>query len=147
MIDPRGPRFGAGITFLVLLVALILGPQHFGWVPLLIQTIAFALGGLGGLAYQPYSWLFRTFVRPRLGAPRELEDERPPRFAQNVGLVFALIAWVGILAHADWVFYLGVGFALAASFLNWAFDFCLGCDFYLLIRKIFGKPLVSRSES
>lgn len=98
MIDPRGPRFGAGITFLVLLFALILGPTH-GWILVAIQAVAFALGSIAGLKYQPYSWIYKGLVRPRLAPPTELEDERPPRFAQTVGLAFAVIAIILSLIH------------------------------------------------
>lgn len=145
MIDPRGPRFGAVITFVLLLVALVLGPR-WGWIPLLIQAAAFALGSLAGLRYQPYSWIYRKFVRPRLAAPKELEDERPPRFAQTVGLVFVIAALIGVATGWVWLFYVGAGFALAASFLNWAFDFCLGCEFYLLVRRLRGRPLESSTR-
>ena len=140
MIDPRGPRFGAGITFLVLLFALILGPTH-GWILVAIQAVVFALGSIAGLKYQPYSWIYKGLVRPRLAPPTELEDERPPRFAQTVGLAFAVIAIIGALPGLSFLFYVGAGFALAASFLNWAFNFCLGCELYLLIRRVRGNPL------
>ncbi len=140
MIDPRGPRFAAGITFVVLLTALLLGPRY-GWIPLLVQAVAFGLGSIAGLRYQPYSWIYRKLVSPRLGPPTELEDERPPRFAQAVGLAFVLLALLGVISGLDWLFYLGTGFALAASFLNFAFNFCLGCEMYLLIRRVSGSPL------
>jgi len=76
-VDPRGPRFGAAVTTVVLAAVLILGPG-LGLPLLIIQTFAFGAGSLLGLRYQPYGWVFRRLVRPRLGAPAELEDERPP---------------------------------------------------------------------
>ncbi len=141
-IDPRGPRFGAAITSVVLAVTLILGPTTPGLVLLVIQTIVFALGPLVGLSAQPYGILYRRVVRPRLAAPAELEDPRPPRFAQTVGLVFALAGLAGLL-WAPVLFYVAVGFALVAALLNAVFDFCLGCEVYLLGRRIAGRPLVS----
>ena len=75
VIDPRGPRFGAVITSAVLAAALVLGPGP-GLPLLVLQTIAFASGALLGLHFQPYGWVFRSYVRPRLAAPAELEDER-----------------------------------------------------------------------
>ena len=138
LIDPRGPRFGAAITSAVLAATIVLGP---GWgLPLLaVQTLAFAAGSLLGLAYQPQGWLFRRFVRPRLGAPAELEDERPPRFAQSVGLGFALVAFIGALTGVAAVFYIAAGFALVAALLNAVFDFCLGCELYLLSRRVLAR--------
>ena len=141
-IDPRGPRFGAAITSVVLAVTLILGPGTPAFVLLVLQTTVFALGSLVGLNAQPYGVLYRRFVRPRLGAPAELEDPRPPRFAQTVGLVFAAAGLVGLLV-APALFYVAVGFALVAAVLNAVFDFCLGCEVYLLGRRIAGRPLTS----
>ncbi|HRA76463.1 MAG TPA: DUF4395 domain-containing protein [Propionicimonas sp.] len=134
-IDPRSPRFGAVITSAVLALTILLGP---GWgLPLLVlQALVFAAGALLGLRNHPYGWLFRTFVRPRLGAPTELEDARPPRFAQTVGLVFALAGIGGALAALPAVFYVAVGFALVAALLNAVFNFCLGCELYLVTHRL-----------
>jgi FtsH-binding integral membrane protein len=136
-IDPRGPRFGAAITTAVLALILILGPASGLALALLaIQTLAFATGVVLGLSAQPYGWLFRRFIRPRLSPPNELEDEAPPRFAQAVGLVFALAGAVGLLTSLSAVFYVAIGAALAAAFLNAAFNFCLGCEMYLIARRL-----------
>ena len=137
-IDPRGPRFGAAVTAVVLAVAIILGPA-IGLPVLIIQTVAFGAGSLLGLRYQPYGWAFRRFVRPRLAPPAELEDERPPRFAQSVGFGFAVIALAGALLGAPVVFYVAAGFALVAAVLNAVFNFCLGCELYLLGRRRLGR--------
>lgn len=148
-IDPRGPRFGAAITTVVLATTLLLGPV-WGLIPLGVQTLAFALGAVGGLHLQPYGVIYKTAVRPRLKAPAELEDPRPPRFAQVVGLVFALAAVAGSLlvlgdlAGFAWLFYIAVAFALIAAFLNAAFDFCLGCEVWVLIQRLRGAALEPR---
>ena len=80
-----------------------------------------AAGAVLGLHAQPYGLIYRRFVRPRLGPPAELEDPAPPRFAQAVGLAFALVALVGLLAGLSIVFYFAIALALAAAFLNTAF--------------------------
>lgn len=144
-IDPRGPRFGAGITTAVLAALLLLGPTSGLSAALLaIQTLAFAAGAVLGPHAQPYGLIYRRFVRPRLGPPAELEDPAPPRFAQAVGLAFALVALVGLLAGLSIVFYFAIALALAAAFLNTAFDFCLGCEMYLLIKRV-GRGAVATS--
>ncbi len=136
-IDPRGPRFGAAITAVVLILALLFGPQSSVTLFLLIvQTIAFALGGLVGLQFQPYGLIYSKLVRPKLQPPAELEDVRPPQFAQLVGLVFAALALIGYLAGISLLFYVAVILALAAALLNAAFNFCLGCEIYLLASRI-----------
>ena len=134
-IDPRGPQFAAAATSLVLVAVLLLAPGPLGIALLAAQAVVFAVGATRGVQHTPYSWLFRTLVRPRLGAPAELEDPAPPRFAQSVGLGFAVVGLLGFLAGADLVGLVAVGFALVAALLNAVFRFCLGCEMYLLIQR------------
>ncbi|MER5193874.1 DUF4395 domain-containing protein [Streptomyces sp. NPDC002755] len=131
-IDARGPRFGAAVTTVVLAVVLISGNA---WL-LAWQTLAFALGAAGGVGRSPYGWVFRTAVRPRIGPPAEFEAPEPPRFAQAVGLLFAGVGLVGFTLGPDWLGLAATGAALAAAFLNAAFGYCLGCEMYLLVRRV-----------
>ena len=131
-IDPRGPRFGAFLTTVVLAVVLVTGSV---WL-LAAQAAVFAAGAVFGLRYAPYGLLYRKLVRPRLGPPAELEPEAPPRFAQAVGLAFAVVGVAGYAAGLTWLGLAATAAALAAAFLNAAFGFCLGCEMYLLIRRI-----------
>lgn len=131
-IDVRGPRFGAWITTVVLAVVLVTG-----WWPLLAaQAVVFAVGAFAGLRWAPYGLVFRYLVAPRLGPVTEREDPEPPRFAQAVGLVFAAL---GVLGYATGVTPLGIvatAAALVAALLNAAVGFCLGCEMYLLLRRV-----------
>ena len=131
-IDPRGPRVGAAITSVVLAIVLVTAS---GWL-LLAQTLVFALGALAGLRYAPYGFLYRSLVRPRLGPPSRTEAEAPPRFAQGVGMVIAGIGSIGFAAGSPVAGMVFAALALAAAFLNAAFDLCLGCHMYLLIQRI-----------
>lgn len=131
MIDPRGQRFAATLTTLVLAAVLLTGSA---WL-LLAQAAIFAVGVLAGPARTPYAWLFRTAVKPRLGPPREMEDAAPPRFAQLCGLAFSAVGLLGVVLGAGVLTTVAVAFALAAAFLNAAFGFCLGCEIYLLARR------------
>lgn len=135
MIDPRGPRFGAAITVVVLALVLVTIPSVVSVVLLVWQAIAFGAASFFGIQAQPYGILYRSSVAPRLGPPKELEDAAPPRFAQQVGLVFVLVALVGLAFSLPVVAYIATAFALAAAFLNAAFNFCLGCEIYLLGRR------------
>ena len=130
-IDPRGPRFGAVITTLVLAVVLITGSA---WL-LGAQLLVFAVGALFGLRYAPYGIVYRRLVRPRLGPPARTEAEAPPRFSQGVGMVFAAGGVLGYALGASAVGITCTAFALFAAFLNAAFDFCLGCQVYLFIQR------------
>jgi hypothetical protein len=131
-VDPRGQRFGAAVTSVVLVAVLATGS---GWV-LAAQAVVFAVGVIFGLRYAPYGFLYKALVRPRLGPPKELEDEAPPRFAQGVGLGFALLGVVGYALGIMWLGVAATAFALGAAFLNAAFGLCLGCEMYLLIRRV-----------
>jgi hypothetical protein len=131
-IDPRGQRFGATVTSVLLVAVLVTG----SWFVLAVQTVVFAVSGVCGLRYSPYALIYKRWVRPRLGPPTELEAEAPPRFAQFVGLGFAVVGVVGFTTGIAW---LGIGataLALGAAFLNAAFGFCLGCEMYLLTYRV-----------
>jgi hypothetical protein len=134
-IDPRGPQVAAALTSVVLVVVLLLAPGPVATVVLTVQAVLFAIGATRGVQHTPYAWVFRTLVRPRLSAPSELEDPAPPRFAQAVGLGFAVVGLVGFLVGLDLLGLVAVGFALAAALLNAVFRFCLGCEMYLLIKR------------
>lgn len=126
-VDPRGPRFAAWVTTLVLVLTLVTGSA----LLLAAQAVVFALGAFAGLRWHPYGVLFRTLVAPRLGPATEWEDPSPVRFAQAVGFVFAV---VGVLGYATGLTALGAtatALALGAAVLNAAFGFCLGCEIYL----------------
>jgi len=131
-IDPRGPRFGAAITVVVLAVVLI---TQSAWL-LAAQLVVFSAGALAGLRYAPYGLLYRGLIRPRLGPPGQTEAEAPPRFAQAVGAAFALAGVIGFATGAAVVGSVFTALALAAAFLNAAFEFCLGCQVYLFIQRI-----------
>ena len=130
-IDARGPRFAAWITSAVLAVALLTAS---GWL-VAAQAVVFAVGAFVGLRYAPYGLLFRRLVAPRLGPVREREPEAPPRFAQGVGLVFAAVGAVGYLAGSPVLGAVATGLALVAALLNAVVGLCLGCEFYLIIRR------------
>lgn len=131
-IDARGPRFSAALTTVVLAIALVTGSE---WVAT-FQAIVFAIGAIKGPQFTPYAFIFRTLIKPRLKSPLRTEDVRPPKFAQSIGLIFALVALVGSAAGAPVVFTVAIAAALAAAFLNAAFDFCLGCQIYLLLARL-----------
>lgn len=176
-IDPRGPRFAATITAVLLLVATFLaltgistaqgGAATFGWVayqpladstftspawaissaapaqraldPGFLLTVVIALLFLWAVVSPrtaPWGVVFRTVVQPRLAPPSELEDPRPPRFSQGVGL---FVVGVGLLLHligVPWALPAATAAAFIAAFLNAAFAFCLGCQLYLLLQRV-----------
>ena len=138
VIDARGPRFGAVITTAVLATALATSNL---WV-IVAQAIVFAIGAFRGPQFTPYALIFKNIVKPRLKSAVITEDVRPPQFAQSVGLLFALVAIAGSISGVSGLFVVAVSFALAAAFLNAAFNFCLGCEMYVLLLRV-RKPQAS----
>lgn len=133
-IDPRGPQFTAAIT-VVVLVAILALPGAAATTLTAIQFALFTLGAIAGVQKTPHAWAFRTFIRPRLGKPTELEDPKPPQFAQAVGAGFTGGALIAFVLGATVVGQVLIGAALIAATLNAVFRFCLGCEVYLLIQR------------
>jgi hypothetical protein len=129
LIDPRGHRFGAATSVLILAAAYLLNQ------PLIVGLIALALGISAALGTR-YSVLSRPWpvVRRvlRLGPPSELESEFPPRFAQalgSIGLGVALLAFLVGLPLLGWLVTGAVAALQAVLALT---GYCLGCRLYFL---------------
>ena len=131
-IDPRGPRFGAAVNLVLLVAVLLLGTSPAAYAVLAVIVAGFALGAFGGIGRTWQGWVFRKVVRPRLAPPTELEDPRPPTFAQLVGLVITGAGLVLGLAGVPVAVPVAAALALVAAFLNAVFGLCLGCELYLL---------------
>jgi hypothetical protein len=129
-IDPRGPQFNAALTSVVLVAVLATATTAFGPALLAVQAALFATAVVLGVQRTPAAYLFRRFVRPSLSQPTYLEDPRPPRFAQGIGLLFSVVGLVGLLAGPTWLGYVAVAFALVAALLNATVQVCLGCKVY-----------------
>ena len=137
-IDPRGPRFTATITAGLLLVTVVLavgGATAAAWILLAAISLVFAWSAVAGIRRNPFSLVSRSLVRPRLRPPAELEDPRPPTFAQGVGFAVTIAGVIlgafGVAAAVP----IAAGAAFIAAFLNAAFGYCLGCQLYLLLVR------------
>jgi hypothetical protein len=138
LIDPRGPRFGAAITSVLSLTAfgIALSGQdgYQNAYPVIVLLAVLFSWSVFSPKTHPYGLIFKKLVRPRLAAPTELEDSRPPQFAQKVGLGFALLGLVGFW-FAPVLVAVSAGFIFFAAFLNAFFNFCLGCQMYLGLKR------------
>jgi hypothetical protein len=148
-IDPRGPRFGAGITAVLLLVVIALGlggspvpastvAERAGepaFVLFAIVTALFAWGAFAGVQRHPYGQLFARVIRPRLGAPTHRENPKPPTFAQGIGFVVTAVGIVLQLLGVPFGLVIPAAIAFVAAFLNSVFDYCFGCQIYLLLVR------------
>jgi hypothetical protein len=135
-LDPRGPQFNAAVTMVVLVVVLITAGSAFGTALIALQAALFAWGAIAGVQRTVHAAVFKRLVRPRLSAPDHLEDPAPPRFAQAVGLVFTAVALVALLLGATTVGIVAVALALVAATLNAVFRLCLGCELYLILKRL-----------
>ena len=141
-VDVRGPRFAAWVTTAVLLLALVVSAASplAAAVILGVQAAIFAIGAIGGPRRHPYGRVFASVVAPRLGPVREREPVAPLKFAQLVGLIFAVAGVAGFAAGAFLVGVIATAFALVAAFLNAAFGICLGCQLYPLVARLRPNP-------
>lgn len=135
MIDVRGPRFSAALTFAVLAAAYLLQSA----AVLGLQVAVFAVAALAGLRWSPYGNLFRLLKRRLdLGPPPATEPEAGPRFSQVMGLLFTGAGLVAVLMGAP-----GLGWALvlvvvALSALLATTGICVGCEMYALGQRLRG---------
>lgn len=136
MIDPRAPRFGAAITSVIALIGFADAFTSYGQVTMVsaVALLVLFVWSVFFPASHPYKFLF-GLIRPRIGEPQELEDARPPRFAQQVGLVFAVSAATGLVIGSQMLVAVALAFIFIAAFLNGFFNFCLGCQMYLLLKR------------
>ena len=137
-IDPRGPRFGAAITGVLLLVVIglgVSGATRASAILFAAITAVFAWGAFAGIQRHPYGLLFTKLVRPRLAAPTELEDPAPPTFAQGVGFAITLVGLVLSFVVGPLAIVIAASLAFVAAFLNSVFAYCLGCQIYLLLVR------------
>ena len=139
-IDPRGPRFGAAVTGVLLLVVIGLwlsGQTLAATIVFLYITLVFAWGAFAGVKRHPYGLFFKAVIRPRLKPPTELEDPTPPTFAQGVGLVITAVGLLlSLIPGVEFALPIAAGLAFIAAFLNSVFAYCLGCQIYLLLVRL-----------
>ena len=137
-IDPRGPRFTASATALLLLITVVLavaGADVAAWILLAAISLLFAWSAVAGIRRNPFSVVFRSLIQPRLGPPAELEDPRPPTFAQAVGFAVTIAGVILGALGVTTAVPIAAAAAFIAAFLNAAFGYCLGCQLYLLLVR------------
>ncbi|OBH86361.1 DUF4395 domain-containing protein [Mycobacterium scrofulaceum] len=140
VVDVRGPRFAAWVTTAVLVITLAVSAVSPPAAAAILgaQAVIFAIGAVGGPRKHPYGRIFARFVAPRLGPVEEREPVAPLKFAQLVGLIFAVAGVVAFVAGAFLVGVVATAAALTAAFLNAAFGICLGCQLYPLVARFRG---------
>jgi len=138
VIDSRAPRFNQATIGLLSALAVATG----AWWLLGLLALQLAVGLTFGRRYCLPCLAYFELVQPIFGEG-PLEDSRPPRFANLVGLVFlgaAAASWALGLATVGAV--LG-GLVAALALLAAATGFCTGCEAYKLGSVLVGRPFVS----
>ena len=138
LIDERAPRTNQLVVGVLSAIAVLFGP----WWLLAILALQLAVGlTLGRRWCLPCVFYFEV-VQPRLGEGR-LEDSRPPRFANMIGLGFLTAASLAFLVGLDTVgIVLGALVAILAL-LAAATGFCAGCTAYKVGYRLTGRTFVS----
>jgi hypothetical protein len=138
-IDPRGPRFGAAITGTLLLVVVGLalsGAATAAAVLLAVLVAIFAWGAFAGIRRHPWGRIYARWVAPRLAPPAHREDPAAPTFAQLIGFLITAAGLALHLAGVGNALVIAASIAFVAAFLNAVFDFCLGCQMYVLLVRV-----------
>jgi hypothetical protein len=135
-VDPRLLRFSAGATASVLAVVLLIVDvaRPLGLGLLASQVAVFAFTAFVSFQWSLWAQIFARVIWPRIGAPAELEDARPPRFAQFVGFVVTALALTSFVLGVDVAGYGLTVLTFGIGVLNASTGLCLGCKAYLLIR-------------
>ena len=137
LIDPRLPRFSAGITSIFSLASFALLMYDFMLPAVLILSYIVAIFSWTVFLKNipnPYSVIFNSFIKPRLDLPESLEDPRGPAFAQKLGLIMSFAALCSTLI-APWLAAIFAALLFIASALNAYLNVCLGCMLYLRLRR------------
>ena len=127
-IDPRGQRFGAGLSAIVLVISF--ATQQF-WLAAIVGLnllIAAAFGSRLFLPGRPWPLVKKAL---RLG-PTTPEHEYPPRFAQALGGIFVALGAAAFLVGSTTVGWLLVRAVAGLQTLLAATGYCLGCKLYFL---------------
>lgn len=138
VIDSRAPRTNQAVIGVLALAGVLTG----AWWLLVLLALQLAVGLALGRRFCLPCLLYFELIQPRLGEG-PLEDARPPRFANMVGLVVLALA---SLAYAVGLSTAGavLGLLVAAlALLAATTGFCTGCEAYKLGCLLRGRPFVS----
>ncbi len=138
VIDSRAPRFNQAVVGLVSLLAVVTG----WWWLLGLLALQLAVGLAFGRRFCLPCVAYFELVQPRFGEG-PLEDARPPRAANMVGLAVLSAATVAYGIGLDLV---GIALGALVAFLALlaaTTGFCAGCEAYKLGCLLSGRPFVS----
>jgi hypothetical protein len=133
VIDARAPRTNQAAIGLLSLVAVLTGAE---WLPAVLAA-QLAIGLTLGRRYCLPCLLYFEVIQPRFGEG-PIEDSRPPRFANMVGVAFLGAATIAFLAGAPAVGWTLTVIVAALALLAAITGFCAGCQVYRLTARLRG---------
>jgi hypothetical protein len=128
MIDPRGHRFGASVSAVILVCSYLLNAP----IGVLLVLLSIGTSAALGMRWSIYGVIWRRLVKALALGPTEMEHEYPPRFAQTLGsvcLTLSLVAFVAGLSLVGWIL---AGAVAALQTLLGVTGYCLGCRLFFL---------------
>jgi hypothetical protein len=139
-LDPRGPRFGAGISSLLMLVVIYLSldpaSEDLALAVMGFAVLMFTFGSVLGPGKHPYSYLYKYTLRKFLKAPEYLEPATPVHFAQVIGLLITGLGLALGLLGVPYALAIAAALAFLAAFVNAVFAYCIGCQMYLGLKRL-----------
>ena len=139
-LDPRGPRFGAGISSVLMLLVIYLSLDPASEASALgvmaFAVVMFTFGSVFGPARHPYSYLYKFTLRKFLKSPAYLEPATPVHFAQVTGLVITGLGLSLGLLGVPYALPIAAAAAFMAAFVNAIFAYCIGCQMYLGLKRL-----------
>ena len=138
VIDARAPRTNQAVVGLVALLAVLTG----WWVLLALLALQLALGLTLGRRWCVACVAYFELIQPRFGEG-PLEDSRPPRFANMIGLGFLGAATLAYLVGLPTIGVALGGVVAVLALLAATTGFCAGCTAYKIGYAVTGRPFVS----
>lgn len=139
-LDPRGPRFGAGISSILMLLVIYLSldpaTEQIAVAVMGFAVAMFTFGSVLGPARHPYSFLYKYTLRKFLNAPAYLEPATPVHFAQVIGLVITGLGLILGVLGVPYALPIAAAAAFMAAFVNAVFAYCIGCQMYLGLKRL-----------
>jgi hypothetical protein len=138
VIDSRAPRFNQATIGVLSVVAVLTG----WWWLLALLALQLAVGLTFGRRFCLACVAYFALVQPRVGEG-PLEDSRPPRVANMVGLAVLGAAALAYAAGQPLVGAVLGGLVAGLALIAAATGFCTGCEAYKLACRLTGRPFVS----
>lgn len=133
VVDARAPRFNQATVALGCLVTLLTG----WWAIVALLALQLVVGLAFGRRYCLPCVFYFEIVQPRIGEG-EVEDARPPRFANILGAVFLSFATVAYAAGLEAVGVAVTGLVAFLALLAATTGLCVGCEMYRIVARMRG---------